>query len=65
MAGLTVRTGEGQLDSVADTKLLGVKVDNCLTWGNHIAYVKGKIGKRLGLLKRTKNFLSLKVRTMF
>ena len=30
-----------------------------------MAYVKIKIGKRLGLLKRTKKFLSLKARTLF
>ena len=26
---LNVRAGEVQLDSVADTKLLGIKIDNC------------------------------------
>ena len=57
---------KSQLDSVVrESKLLGIKLDNCLTWENHMAYVKEKIGKRLGLLKRTKKFLSLKARTEF
>ena len=63
---LKVRTDKSQLDSVVrESKLLGIKLDNCLTWENHMAYVKVKIGKRLGLLKRTKKFLSLKARTLF
>ena len=62
---LNVRTDKGQLDSVVESKLLGIKLDNCLTWENHMACVKEKIGKRLGLLKRTKKFLSLKARTLF
>ena len=48
-----------------ESKLLGLKLDNCLTWGNHVAYVKEKIGKRLGVLKRTKKFLFPKARTLF
>ena len=62
---LNVRTDKGQLDSVVESKLLGIKLDNCLTWENHMACVKEKIGKRLGLLKRTKTFLSLKAGTLF
>ena len=62
---LNVRTDKGQLDSVVESKLLGIKLDNCLTWENHMACVKEKIGKRLGLLKRTKIFLSLKAGTLF
>ena len=57
---LNVRTDKGQLDSVVESKLLGIKLDNCLIWENHMAGVKEKIGKRLGPLKRTKTFLSLK-----
>ena len=62
---LTVRTDKGQLDSVVESKLLGIKLNKCLTWENHMAYVKGKIGERLDLLKRTQKFLSRKTRTLF
>ena len=60
---LKERTHKGQVDSVVESK--AIKLDNCLTWENHMACVKEKIGKRLGLLKRTKKFLSLKARTLF
>ena len=63
---LKVRNGKSQLDSVVKkSKLLGIKLDNCLTWENQMAQGKEQIGKRLGLLKRTKEFLSLKARTLF
>ena len=63
---LKVRNDKSQLDSVVrESKLLGIKLDNCLTWENHMAHVKEQIGKRLGLLKRTKKFFSLKARTLF
>ena len=63
---LKVRNGKSQLDSVVrKSKLLGIKLNNCLTWENQMAQGKEQIGKRLGLLKRTKEFLSLKARTLF
>ena len=40
---LTVRADKGQLDSVVESKLLGIKLNKCLTWENHMAYVKGKM----------------------
>ena len=62
---LTVRADKGQLDSVVESKLLGIKLNKCLTWENRMAYVKGKIGERLDQLKRTEKFLSRKTRTLF
>ena len=49
---LIVRTVEVQLDSVADTKLPGIKIDNCFQ-----ITVSNNIGKRLRILKRTDKFL--------
>ena len=48
---LNVRTVEVQLDSVADTKLPGIKINNCFQT------TVSNIGKRLRLLKRTDTFL--------
>ncbi|EDO30341.1 predicted protein, partial [Nematostella vectensis] len=62
---LTVSTENGQLECVNEVKLLGIRLDNSLTWDNHLKYIHNKISKRLGLLKRTKKFLSLKARTLF
>ena len=39
---LKVRAHEGHFDSVAESKLLGIKIDNCLTWDILMAYVKEK-----------------------
>ena len=62
---LYFRDDKGQLDSAAESKLLGIKINNCLTWNNHMACVKEKIWKQLCLLKRTEKFLSLKARILF
>ena len=48
---LNVRTVEVQLDSVADTKLPGIKIDNCFQ------ITVSNIGKRVRILKRTDKFL--------
>ncbi|EDO27051.1 predicted protein, partial [Nematostella vectensis] len=62
---LTVSTENGQLECVNKVKLLGIRLDNSLTWDNHLKYIHNKNSKRLGLLKRKKKFLSLKARTLF
>ena len=54
---LKVRNDKSQLDSVVrKSKLLGIKLDNCLTWEKQMAHGKEQIGKRLGLLKGQNNF---------
>ena len=49
-----VRTAKVQLDPVANTNLLAIKIDNCFKT------IVPNIEKRLGLLKRTDKFLWLK-----
>ena len=39
-------------------KILGLQVDSCLTFANHIEYVCKKVCQKLGLLKRIKYYLS-------
>ena len=46
-----VRTAKVQLDPVANTNLLAIKIDNCFKT------IVPNIEKRLGLLKRTDKFL--------
>ena len=41
-------------------KLLGVLVDENLTWIDHIALVENKLSKNLGLLHKAKNYLNKK-----
>ena len=40
-------------------------INNNLTWHDHIQFIKSKINKKLGLLKRIKNYLALHSRILF
>ena len=46
-------------------KLLGIHLDSSLTWAKHVAVISNKICKRLGLLKRLKQFLAPRARLTF
>ena len=39
-------------------KLLGVMLDENLTWKPHIKYIENKIAKNIGLLFKAKQFLN-------
>ena len=43
-----LKTNKSQLDSVVgESKLLGIKLDNCLTWENQMAHGKEQMGSDL------------------
>ena len=44
--------------TVEVSKLLGVNIDCCLAWSNHLEILANKISKKLGVLKRLKPFMS-------
>ena len=44
---------------VAETKFLGVWIDDNLSWQSHIAWLEGKLKSNLSLLRRSKNLLSV------
>ena len=46
------------LETVEVSKLLGVNIDCCLTWSNHLELLANKISKKLGVLKCLKPFMS-------
>jgi hypothetical protein len=46
------------IEKVYQTKFLGVILDKDLSWKPHIAYVKGKISKNIGIIYRAKQFLN-------
>ena len=48
-----------------NNKLVGVAINKNLTWHDYIDYIKAKINKKLGLLRRIKNYLPLKCRLLF
>ena len=43
-----------------NTKFLCVIIDNKLTWSYHINYIKNKISKSIGIIHKTRNFLTKK-----
>ena len=48
------------LVSVKNTKFLGVIIDSKLNWSDHIAYIKNKISKSIGILTKIRRFLNKK-----
>lgn len=50
-----------QLNHVTKTKFLGVILDESLSWKDHIATVKKKVAKSVGILHRLKKILPLSI----
>ena len=49
--------GSESIKRVSSTKTLGVMVDECITWKNHIDEVAKKAAKGIAILRRSKGFL--------
>ena len=47
-----------KIDYVRKTKFLGVMVDDMLSWGDHIQYIRGKICKGLSIICKTRKFVN-------
>ena len=58
------RLDGNQLQQVEYTKFLGVYIDSKLNWKEHVAYVKLKISRGLGIMSRVRNILPRKVMLM-
>ena len=59
------RNQDKEIETVSNTKLLGIHLDSSLTSAKHVAVISNKICKRLGLLKRLKQFLAPRARLAF
>ena len=53
------------LENVTVQKLLGVLIDNTLSWRSHIDNVCKKVGRQVALLKRITYFLTFDMKIMF
>ena len=53
------------LNSVENEKVLGVRIDNNLTWSIHINFIAKKISSNLWLLSKLKDSLSTEHRVQF
>ena len=53
------------IEQVKEHKLLGLVIDQHLTWQNHLDYICAKVAQRLALERRIKSFLSTDNRHIF
>ena len=53
-----LRIDNSNIDKVEKTKFLGVIIDQHLTFLNHINYMKGKISRGIGILKKARPYLN-------
>ena len=53
------------LTPVAQTKLLGVVIDNKLNWDEHLRQTITKVGRKIGAFLRAQRLLSKHARKMF
>ena len=55
---INIRIKNVILETVEVSKLLGVNIDCCLTWSNHLEILANTISKKLGILKCLKPIMS-------
>ena len=55
-----VKINNNEIERSSSVKLLGVLVDENLTWIDHIALVENRLSKNLGLLHKAKNYVNKK-----
>ena len=53
----TVSVNDEDLEKVYKFKYLGVILDPCLTWNEHIEHIGNKISSRLGMLRRARKVI--------
>ena len=53
-----IQIGDIVLETVKSAKLLGIHIDNCLTWSTHLDLLSSKISRKLGVLRRLRPFMS-------
>ena len=63
--GLYLNYNDDPLQTITNEKILGVFVDNNLTWSEHIKHVSKKIASNIWFLSKIKTFLSQEHRVQF
>ena len=56
---------DDQLQTISNSKILGVFVDNNLCWSEHVKHITKKIASNIWLLSKIKMYLSLEHRVQF
>jgi len=60
---LVIRLDGKTIQRVESTQFLGVIIDSNLTWKKHIAFVKSKVSKGLGIICKSRKFFNKAVLT--
>ena len=55
----------GRVDKADCYKYLGVIINENLTWSDHIDYFSTKVNQRLGILRRIKHLLPIRIRELY
>ena len=62
---LNLNINNNTLNMISNDKILGVFVDDNLTWSHHIKHLSKKISSRIWLLSKIKKFLTKDHRVQF
>ena len=58
----SLRIYDSALERTDSFKYLGVTINQCMTWHDHISTIAKKVNQRLGVLRRVKHMLPLQAR---
>ena len=62
---LQLYINNNSIQEVTEHRLLGILIDNQLTWKSHVMKISKNISKNIFLLSKLKNYLDIKYRKMF
>ena len=60
-----VSIGNTKLTNISSVKLLGLEIDNELSFSRHVDNVCKKLSQRIGILRKIRSILPLKQRIMY
>ena len=52
-----IEAHDNKFDRVSKFKYLGVVIDSCLSWNDHIDYISAKISSRLGMFRKARKII--------
>ena len=64
IGNLVIRYENTTLEQISSFKYLGIKLDSCLTFDEHVSYIKGKLYCKIKLLGRVHRLLDKKTALM-
>lgn len=62
---LIVKVGEKTVEQVSHEKLLGIQIDEALTWDDQVKQVRKQVLYKLYILRKIKDYLPINIRKLF